>query len=139
MGNENRLYKPDKKLGGIIMDIMKFLVVFILVIALNIALYLGTAILSNILFHKICLNKFEQLQNKIINSGKEDAIRKSVLYLTMVLFFIIITISKGFTFYSVVIMGIVMGFISPIIFNDKEEILYKQIHLHKGWIIRRKE
>jgi len=121
------------------MEIMKFLVVFILVIALNIAVYLGTAILSNILFHKIYLNKFEQLQNIIINSGKENAIRKSVLYLTMVLFFIIISISKGFTFYSMVIMGIVMGFISPIIFNDKEEILYKRIHLHKGWIIRRKE
>jgi len=136
---KNRLFGPDKKWGGIIMEIMKFLVVFILVIALNIAVYLGTAILSNILFHKFYRNKFEQLQNKIINSGKENAIKKLVLYLTMVLFFIITSISKGFTFYSMVIMGIVMGFISPIIFNDKEEILYKRIHLHKGWIIRRKE
>jgi len=124
------------------MEIMKFLVVFTFVIALNIAIYLGVAILSNMLFHQIYRNKFElftRLQNRIIDSGKENVIRKSIKYSIMLLFFIIISISKGFTIYSMVIMGIVVGVVSPIILNDKEEILYKQIHFHKGWIMRRKE
>jgi hypothetical protein len=128
-------------MGGIIMELLNFIFVFTFVIVFLIAVYLGTAMLSNVLFHKIYLNKFElfaSLQNKIIDSGKEKVVRKSIKYLTILLFFLMALTSKGvITIYSMVIMGIVMGFVSPIIFNDKEATLYKQIHFHKGWFMRR--
>ena len=93
------------------------------------------------LFHKLYRNKFKlitPLQNKIIDSGKEKMIRNLMKYLTILLATIILIISKGYTIYTIVILGIVAGFVSPIIYNDKEERLYKQIYFHKGWIMRRK-
>ena len=124
------------------MELLKFIFVFTFVIVFLIAVYLETAMLTNVLFHQIYRNKFElftSLQNRIIDSGKEKVVRKSIKYLTIFLFFLMALTSKGvITIYSMVIMGIVMGFVSPIIFNDKEAILYKQIHFHKGWFMLRR-
>ena len=129
-------------MGVIIMELLKFIFVFTFVIVFFIVVYLGTAMLSNVLLYKIYRYKFElftSLQNKITNSGKEKVVRKSIKYLTILLFFLMALTSKGvITIYSMVMMGIVMGFVSPIIFNDKEAILYKQIHFHKGWFMLRR-
>src|SRR5665647_1919112 len=100
-------------MGVIIMELLKFIFVFTFVIVFLIAVYLGTAMLTNVLFHQIYRNKFElftSLQNKIIDSGKEKMVRKSIKYLTIFLFFLMALTSKGvITVYSMVIMGIVMG------------------------------
>lgn len=109
------------------MELMKIIVVLIFVIVLNIAVYISAFMLSNILFHRLDQNKFQlltRMHNLIKNNDKEKLINKLSDYLTIITFYVILTL-KGYTIYTMVILGVIAGLIYNI-FDNYQVLIFRR-------------